>query len=694
MRPREALTFLTLAALAAGACDDRPAARTPRGSVEAPDGPDEAEPRSPLDAPSPLDALASPPPFDAELVEELRRALVRSADPSGFEGAPDYGAEPEELADETPTGPQVTPDEMDTRALAEEPEPGEVGPRATVNPRLFRRAPRATLAPDGEVTVRFAVTRAVPAASLYYGTEVPEDPFALARLRRVSSELSIEDGAHTLRFDLRRLLRAKYDVGRVLERGVGVLRWRVEALDPTHGTTRVHDGRTAFSCTPTPCTEDSELVQLPTVVLGPFVDRVDHESATLSFETDVPTAALVAARSEGGRVRQGRSPIGTWHEIRLTGLRPGVRYRYLPLVVDGRGRIAEGRSATFATWPAPDEDTRLTFAVLSDSRSGLGTADEQYAGTNRQVLGDLMLGALREGARFTVFVGDLIDGYRTHAGAVRYELRAWQKAIEPVGASMPIYEAMGNHEALIEYWTPGWAIGAVSPTSMEALFAERFVNPDNGPAAADGAPPYDENVYSFDAGPAHLAVINSNYFWRSHFWRDDHPAAGRGFGEGWVDDAQLEWLDADLAAARERGQRHLFVFTHEPGFPNGGHVSDGMWWEGRHPEMLAQRDRLFRLLARHGVAAIFHGDEHNYSRTRVHDGLVDGLERPLWQVISGGAGAPYYAQERAVPWAADVRAFDARQHFVLVEIDGDDARARVVSRTGETLDRFDLTDVR
>jgi 3',5'-cyclic AMP phosphodiesterase CpdA len=186
-------------------------------------------------------------------------------------------------------------------------------------------------------------------------------------------------------------------------------------------------------------------------------------------------------------------------------------------------------------------------------------------------------------------------------------------------------------------------------------------------------------------------MVNTNYFWRSHFHREDHPAFGRGQREGWIDDRQLEWLAADLEAARARGQRHLYVFTHEPGFPNGGHVSDGMWWENRFPEVIARRDRFFRLLAEHGVEAVFHGDEHNYSRTRIHAGLVEGLERPLWQIVSGGAGAPYYAQNEEVPWADDVVAFDARQHVVLVDVDGDAARARVVARGGETIDRFDLT---
>ncbi|HJL19465.1 MAG TPA: metallophosphoesterase [Sandaracinaceae bacterium LLY-WYZ-13_1] len=690
---RHAPTLL-LPFLLAAACADPATTADPAP----PDDPAEAPPEEPPTDPSaatasPLDRLDQPPPLDDAVTSELREALVGGADPSGFEGPPAFGAPGAELADRRPSGPVLSPSELDTRLFDEEPEPGETGPRATVNPRLFRTEPTAALAADGTVTVRFESTREVPAASVYFGGEVPEDPFAIARLRRRSTALSSRGRAHTLTFDVSPLLRRKYDVARVRERGRGVVRWRVEALDPEAGTARVYDGRTAFRCAETPCTPRTELVQLPTVRLGPFVDRVDHEGATISFETDVPTAALVAARAAGGPVRQVRSEgVGTRHELRLSGLSPDTRHRYHVLVVDQRGEVAQGRSATFETWPAPEDHESLTFALLSDSRSGLGAADEQYAGTNRQVLDDLLRRALARGAAFAVFAGDLIDGYRTHAGSVRYELEAWQRATEPVGALMPIYEGMGNHEALLEVWTPGWAIAQTGEASAESLFAERFVNPENAPAPAQGAPPYAEHVYSFDAGPAHLAMVNTNYFYRSHFHREDHPAHGRGQREGWIDDRQLAWLAEDLAAARERGARHLYVFTHEPGFPNGGHVADAMWWEGRFEEVLAQRRRFFALLAEHGVEAVFHGDEHNYSRTRVHDGLVEGLEEPLWQIISGGAGAPYYAQNRTVPWADDVVAFDARQHVVIVDIDGDAARARVVSRSGETVDAFDLTD--
>lgn len=251
---------------------------------------------------------------------------------------------------------------------------------------------------------------------------------------------------------------------------------------------------------------------------------------------------------------------------------------------------------------------------------------------------------------------------------------------------------MGNHESLIELWAAGWAVSRRDGASAESVFAEYFVNPEGStPELRNGGPPYAENTYSFDYGNAHFAVVNSNYWYRSHASDEDHPAAGRGQREGWVDDETIAWLDADLTGARERGVQHLFVFTHEPGFPNGGHTRDAMWWDGRVPEVVEQRTKLFVVLGRHGVAAVIHGDEDNYSRTLVNGDIVDGMENHVWQLISGGAGAPYYAQETDVPWSGNVRRFDPRQHFVRVRVDGDEALAQAVSLSGEVIDEFDLT---
>jgi hypothetical protein len=646
-----------------------------------------------------LHEVELPPPF-APAARAAHRAEVLALEGGAWPAGPTFETPGRLLADPDPAR-LVSVEEFDRRALSGQPEAG-VGPGeiATVNPRFFRREPKALLRRDGTLDVFFEVTRPCPGASVYYGVAVPTDPFATARYRRRAGGMTVEGGVHHVRFDIRPLLRARYDVTTARVEGQGVFRWRLEALDPERGTTRVYDGRTAYACEPgedgaVGCSATSPLRQLPTVRLGPFIDLLDHDSVTVSFETDVPTRGLVALTTGDGDAIVGTvSEPRLRHEIPIEGLEADTRYRYAVFVAGARGDASEGRSATFRTWPAPEDDHRVRFAVLSDSRSGHGAADAQYAGTNRAVLEDLLDIAFREGARFAAFVGDLVDGYTTHRGSFEYELEAWQRATERVGALMPIYEGFGNHEALIEYRTPGWAIARSGAVSAEQIFAWRFVNPPNGPAPAErGDPPYRENVFSVGAGPAHLAFVNSNYFWRSHAEREDHPGHGRGYREGWVDDRQLAWLERDLAGAREAGRRHLFVLTHEPAFPNGGHTRDGMWWQGRFADVLAMRRRFLSVLSAAEVRALLHGDEHNYSRTRVHAGLDGAVEHPFFQLISGGAGAPYYARDRDVPWADDVRAFDARQHLILIDVEGDAATAQVLGRSGELIEEVDLTAV-
>jgi hypothetical protein len=442
-----------------------------------------------------------------------------------------------------------------------------------------------------------------------------------------------------------------------------------------------------------PCGKDASFVQLPAFTLPPQVDLVGSDQATVSFSTDAATHAVVVAQAEGEDLRRfSAERPGTRHEIELLGLMPDTRYRYQVLVIDRRGEVTAGRSATFRTAPAPDDrQAPVTFVALSDARSGIGSTDERYAGTNSRAVRELLGRSLEYEPRFALFVGDLVDGYTTEPGSFRFELHGWVHATAPVGAYLPIYEGMGNHEALVEAWEAGWAIDRGGSESAEAAFGQFVVNPLNGPQPAAGAPPYAENVYSFDHGAVHVAVVNSNYWWRSHPDRDDHPALPRGQREGWVNDVTIEWLDQDLATARRRGARHLFVATHEPGFPSGGHTADAMYWDGEVPDVLRQRDRFFRVLGKHGVAILFCGDEHNYSRTRVDEDLVPQLDAPVWQIVTGGAGAPYHAQDRGVPWADRVFAFDVRQHFVVVDTGPERMVVEVVSETGEKLDQFELT---
>ncbi len=569
---------------------------------------------------------------------------------------------------------------------------GAVGKPVQSHQRLLSHRPHASLAADGTLSVVVQTLHAVPAVIGYYGTVMPDDALAVTRYRKQSSEVLSNTSRtwHEVKIPVPGLLRETYDVHHTRIHGRGLVAWRVDVQDPGGGS-RIFDGATAYRCTPIPCGPDAQFIQLASFGMTPRVDLVSASDATVSFTTDVETAAVVLVQSEAGELlRAASSQASTRHEIQLSKLAPSTRYRYQVLIVDARGEVTRGRSATFRTAPA-DQDSQVTFVALSDSRSGIGSAEEHYVGSNMNVLRGLLQSALNHSPDFVVFAGDLVDGYTTEPEAFRFELEAWQHAIAPVAAYVPIYEVFGNHESLVEAWESGFAIGRRGADSAEAVFAEIVTNPRNGPQAKQDAPPYAENVYSFDVGPVHVAAINSNYYWRSHPQRKDHPAFPRGQREGWVNDEIIDWLDQDLTAATGRGAKHLVVTTHEPGFPNGGHTQDAMYWSGKVPEVLVQRDKLFRLLGKHSVSAFISGDEHNYSRTRIDQAVVPNMPAPVWQFVSGGAGAPYYARQSGLPWAAQVEAFDVRQHFIVFEVDGARASATAYALSGEVIDQVDLS---
>ena len=513
---------------------------------------------------------------------------------------------------------------------------GARGGLVKFNHRLLVRQPSVAVDKKGTATVSWEAARKVPGASLSAGLWLDQDVVARPRLRRESTGKGGKTGV--VRLKLPGLFKERY---RPSGRPEQHIIWRLELFDPLIMSTRVHEARLSVRCDPEPCGDESTWTQLPTITHGPVVDMNGPGGAVISFDTDVATVGVVAA---DGRLFRSAT-AATRHEIALTGLKPSQRYAYRAFVADERDEISWSRKASFKTSPTSDSAERFTIAISSDSRSGHGTADERFGGVNRKVLTELMTQALRSSAELVVFVGDLCDGYTTAPGDLKYQLDAWRHVTAPFAAFIPIYEGMGNHETVSQVWKPGWVLGRSDKDSAESIFAGRFVNPQNGPVSKAGAPTYSENVYSFDHGPVHVAMVNTNYWYRSHPGRADHPKGDAGFREGWVNDEQLAWLEKDLADAGARGQKHLLVATHEPAFPNGGHPKDAMYWSGKIPEVLAQRDRFVNILSAAGVKALFTGDEHNYSRTLVDGKVVKGMKGSFVQVITGGAGAPWY-----VPW--------------------------------------------
>ena len=392
---------------------------------------------------------------------------------------------------------------------------------------------------------------------------------------------------------------------------------------------------------------------------------------------------------ENGRTFSSEAEADNRHIASITGLQPGQSYAYQ---ITSRAGENEVRSRMYHLTTAPT-DTDFSFLFTCDGRTGaLGGGETALEGDNAVSARALIAQMARHKAHFLFFTGDLISGYTTREDDFRAQLRSWKRIYGALWHDVPIYTGMGNHESLLDgsfrlqYDKPG-------AQCAESVFASEFLHPQKGPEPERaGLPPYKGAVYSFDYAGCHFVQLNSDY------WYSNHPDEHEGNLFGRLLPGQLDWFEKDLAAAKSNGARHIFVFVHEPAFPNGGHVQDSLWGGGS-PDGLPIRDRFWKAVNNAGVASVFSGHEHNYSRTLIdsqtpvrwdHTTNAD-FSKPTTQIIQGAAGAPFYPRDLTVPWGNSIKKFVTHTwSYCLIKVSKDKVRLETYSYTGELLDEADL----
>ncbi len=195
---------------------------------------------------------------------------------------------------------------------------------------------------------------------------------------------------------------------------------------------------------------------------------------------------------------------------------------------------------------------------------------------------------------FILNTGDLI----TNPG----NLYQWKEFIEwSSGYGFPVLPVVGNHD--------------VEHSRSEKMYRDIFTLLD------------EEIYYSFTYGNSDFIVLDSE------IPGEDRRIIGK----------QLEWLKETLKAS---SSAYRFVFLHRPLYADsliGRHFGRCM---DKYPE---QRDSLLTLLKNNNVDIIFVGHEHLFRKT-THDEVI--------QIITGGAGAPLYAEEEDGGF----------YHFILVDV--------------------------
>lgn len=588
--------------------------------------------------------------------------------------------------------------------------------------------------------VEFETLIDAPAAVAYYGVPHTEGSLTTPRYRKVAKGTHIGDNKtrHQIKLDISKLEDVHYDTGLIVNNG-GSIVYRIEIFDTRVQTTRAYDRRLRYKRDGEPKT--GTYTSLVTLTEGPFVDLVTHDSAVISWETDTPTKGSVLSNN---REFLSLDPA-IRHEVTLTKLKPDTVYTY---------QVNYGiwtPSYTFKTAPSPGNRVPFKFGFMSDSRAGVGGGERAQNGVNAKDLGRFAIELYNKKAEFVCFGGDLINGYTSDVKDYEWQLETWKRTIQPVGANIPFYESIGNHEQVGKYYKVTAShlkqdeyyiqfSGTVETESAETIFAKEFVNPrgsrywldvpkpetkgSTDMGGADVGPSYEENVYSFTYGRTHFISLNSNY-WSTGYRNQsvfgqksqDKTAINLalkhlgGNREGYVMPNQMGWLEKELdAAQKDLNVDWVFIILHEPPFPNGGHVKDAMYWgtpgsgelggyndkDVPMGDVIDMRNRFWKIVSsKSKVLAVLCGDEHNYSRTLIDSTINPDFQFPVWQIISGGCGAPYYVQDKSVPWVEKVKAFTIDKHFCLFSVDGNTIGLEVYNDSNQKLDSIsNLTTIR
>ncbi|HLU67519.1 MAG TPA: metallophosphoesterase, partial [Kofleriaceae bacterium] len=154
--------------------------------------------------------------------------------------------------------------------------------------------------------------------------------------------------------------------------------------------------------------------------------------------------------------------------------------------------------------------------------------------------------------------------------------------------------------------------------------------------------------YSLDIAGVHLVMLDSNTY--------EHQA-------------QLDWLRADLAAARRAGARAIVAAAHH-----------GPASRGPHGGSRLARELYLPVLAEHGVALLLAGHDHIYQRGTIGGvpyAVSGGAGAPLYRITCGGRGRPRCRE----PDGADIAV--SEYHYLVITVRKDDLElcARKPDRT-------------
>ena len=205
------------------------------------------------------------------------------------------------------------------------------------------------------------------------------------------------------------------------------------------------------------------------------------------------------------------------YTARLDSLAPGSTYEYRINTAKNKGQWHKLHT---------EAGSGFTALIFPDSQSADYSGWQQLARTAYQ---------RHPYSAFYVNMGDLVDN-----GQDASQWRAWFNSVSVFSDALPLAPVIGNHEAYSLKWKE----------CLPVSYTHLFNVPQNGLAK------YPNQFYSFDYGPVHFVVLDTNFPEMKNF----QPAL--------LAD-ELPWLEKDLAASRAKWKvvlmhRDIFLYGFGP----------------------------------------------------------------------------------------------------------------------------------
>ena len=326
-----------------------------------------------------------------------------------------------------------------------------------------------------------------------------------------------------------------------------------------------------------------------TMVRGPYLQQPSDRSMTVVWATREAGTAEVRYQTPGGTlsaagasrlVRNSETALGYdyyQHEATITGLAAATAYTYQPFV----GAAAAGDAATFRTLPSRGTGS-ISFIAFGDS--GTGSVEQRQ-------LAALMA---RENVDLALHAGDIVYGTSATTGDATYtSYQKWLFGVYPWLSTIPFVPTEGNHDSN-------------ASNGDGRAYRDLFVLPENGAIA--------ERYYSFDAGPVHFIVLDTEYAFQDTTRRAE----------------QLAWAESDLSTTSQPWKVALF---HRSPYSSGA----------EHGSELTVRAAFGPVFERYGVDVALSGHDHDYERTVPIRQSSVATDRPVTYVVTGGGGAKLYS---------------------------------------------------